>query len=284
MERLHPADSWVRGHVFGVTTGPDRGAQRGHVLRAAARLRVVSRHASSRGHVCVVTGTHGGWRLRPGAVGLVLSHFSVMRGHTLGPVLAVWGHTEMQTVFWTKGLRGDIRPGRGGICGFLGGVLRLWDRKGQRQNVIPRSQGSWDKGTVTGAAGSVCAAGVRGRSELALHGPGRGCGHRKATGGVRGDRLCAQVQRGSPGTFPHFLGKGWLESRSRAGTLRGSTAFTHKGRYRVTQGSGFRRPLWSCNYSLDLLEDDNIMSLLFMLPSKEPNTIKFITHKWRLFG
>jgi hypothetical protein len=45
--------------------------------------------------------------------------------NTLGAKLAVWSHIEMQTVFWTKGLCGDIRPSKGGIGYLLRSMLRL---------------------------------------------------------------------------------------------------------------------------------------------------------------
>lgn len=75
-----------------------------------------------------------------------------------------------------------------------------------------------------------------------------------------------------------------MEGRSRGGTLSSSTAITDKDRQRVIHGSGLRWPLWSWNYSLNLLKEGNIMSLFFMLPSMESNIIKSVTHKLMLFG
>lgn len=126
---------------------------------------------------------------------------------------------------------------------------------------------------VPRAAGRVWAAGVDGSGDFILHGPGGGPRGREATGGVHGDGLAAQVQWGGPGNFPHLFGKAGLGSGRRGGTLRGSPTVAGQDRRGVTQGSGFRRPLWSQNYSLNLLKDDNIMSLFFLLPSMKSNAI-----------
>lgn len=138
MERLHPPDGGVWGNIFRVATTPDRRAQRRHILDPAAWLGVVSRRTSPWGHVCVITRAHGGWWLGSGPIHLVWLHFIVVWRHTLGTVLAVWSHTEMHTVFWTEGFDGDIRPRKAGVRSFLGSMLRLWDRKWQRQNILHR--------------------------------------------------------------------------------------------------------------------------------------------------
>ena len=136
---------------------------------------------------------------------------------------------------------------------------------------------------VPRAAGRVCAAGVDGSGDFILHGPGGGPRGREATG-VHGDGLATQVQRGGPGAFPHLFGEAGLGSRGRGGTLRSCPAVADQDGRGLTQGSGFRRPLWSQSYSLNLLKDENIMSLFFLLPSMESNAIKFTTHKVRPFG
>ena len=120
---------------------------------------------------------------------------------------------------------------------------------------------------VTGTAGRICTAGVNGSSNFTLHCPGGGGWCSEAAGGVHRDRLSTQVQRRGPGTFPHLFRKAWLESGSRDRTRSSGAAITDKDRSRVVHGSGFRWPLLSWNYSLNLLKNRNIMSLFSMLPS-----------------
>lgn len=107
---------------------------------------------------------------------------------------------------------------------------------------------------ITGTTGCVCNVGVYGGSHFTLHCPGGGNWHSKATGSVHRDRLSTQVQRWGPGTFPHLFREAWLESRSRNGTRSSCTVVTHKNRSKVIHGSGFRWPLWTWNYSWNLLK------------------------------
>lgn len=187
-----------------------------------------------------------------------------MGWHALGAELAVWGHTEMQTVFWTEGLRGEVRPGERGVSSLKRAVLGLWDREGQRQGFFRGGRGN--EGVVPGAARPVGAARVEGRGQSALHGPGGGRRGGEATGGVRGHRLGAQVQRGRPGTFPHLFRKDGLRSWSGGWALRSGPAIPNQDRCRVTQAPGFRRPLRNRNCSLNLLKDDSTVSVFLCFP------------------
>lgn len=182
-----------------------------------------------------------------------------MGWHALGAELAVWGHTEMQTAFWTEGLRGEVGPGERGVSSLKRAVLGLWDREGQRQGLF--RGGSGNEGVVPGAARPVGAARVEGRGQSALHGPGGGRRGGETTGSVRGHRLGAQVQRGCPGAFPHLFRKDGLGSWSGGWALCSGPAIPNQDRCRVTHAPGFRRPLRSRNCSLNLLKDDSTVSV-----------------------
>lgn len=131
-----------------------------------------------------------------------------MGWHALGAELAVWGHTEMQTVFWTEGLRGEVRPGERGVSSLKRAVLGLWDREGQRQGFFRGGRGN--EGVVPGAARPVGAARVEGRGQSALHGPGGG----RRGGGSHRRRARAQTRRAGAARAPWHLPAPFQEGRA----------------------------------------------------------------------
>lgn len=110
----------------------------------------------------------------------------------------------MQTVFWTEGLRGEVRPGERGVA-VLEGRAWLVGQGGARQGFFRGGRGSERSGTRRRRP--VGAARVEDAARSALHGPGGGAGVGKPQEACAGTGSATQVQRGRPGTFPHLSGR-----------------------------------------------------------------------------